>query len=148
MIDRFELWNGIVVSDSIDDVRAKFPDAVGEKELSLGFVDIAGFQFSARWHRWRDADPKVTLLLADECSSIMSLARDVRHILSLKYGRGKAMAKYHGTERKIWDRRYIRVQMTAMKKENESTLYIEYFRPLFLGDNWWAEDVVPSVRNV
>jgi len=116
LIDRFELWNGISVSDSIDDVRRKFPAATGDLDLDLGRVDIASCQFSARWHRWRRADPKVTLLLVEKCSDVMDLAKDVRHILSLKYGRGKAMARYDGIERKIWDRRYVRIQMTAISK--------------------------------
>lgn len=68
--------------------------------------------------------------------------------MSLKFGRGKAMAKYNDIERKIWDGRFVRAQMTFIQDRHFPTIYIEYFRPLHLSENWWAEDVMPSLENI
>ena len=121
---------------------------MGKSDLELGYINIVGFQFCVRWHHWRGVEPKVTLLLTEQCQDIMLLAKNVRHFLTIEYGRGKALVRYDNIERKMWDRRYVRVQMTAISRGKFSALYIEHFRPLYLGENCWAENVVSITPNI
>ena len=142
MRDRFELWDGISVSDSIDDVKNKFPETIGDKFLKFGQYEISGILFCAYWYCWRNSDPKVKLIHKGTTKNPGSDVQNLRQELArmLGFGRGKAIVRYDGVERKIWDGKYIRAQLSAFAEGRECLVMVEFFRPLFLADNYWAED--------
>lgn len=146
MRGRDELWNGISVSDSREVVRDKFPNAFGDELINLGEFDLAGLTFVAQWYHWRAGSPKVKL--THECFDGEALlhARRVRQTLSRELGRGRALIRINGVERKTWQYGSTRVQLFALLNSFGCYLTVEFFRSLYLENNWWAEDKLTDKR--
>jgi hypothetical protein len=149
MLDE-DLWGGITISSSRDDVQSLFPECWGESPLYLGYFRICGGEFLASWGYWRSKEPKVTLACGEFKSDriMQDVTHDLISALTTKYGRGKARIEHNGVLRKVWDRRLSRVQLTSIQDEMMPTITVEYFRPLYLGDNIWASEVFPDISKI